>query len=72
MNDSRKIYSCYCLFDVCCLAKAKNESFQEIGLRISNHMNNSYRFLLEKGFANVTCVSHKVFVLVVCGFLMTN
>ena len=47
----------YCLFDVCCLAKAKNESFQEIGLRIANHMNNSYRILLEKGFCKChTCM----------------
>ena len=49
MNDNRKIYSCYCLFDACCLSKVKNESFQKIGLRVSTHMNKSHQFLLKDG-----------------------
>ena len=35
MNEyEKKIYSCYCLFDDCCFAKAKNETIKQLAERI--------------------------------------
>ena len=47
--EKKKLYSCYCLFDVCCLGKVKNESFQELGARVIKHMSVSSKRLLGKG-----------------------
>ena len=47
--EMREIYSCYCQFDVCCLAKLENESFQELGLRVNNQISDEYSQLLKKG-----------------------
>ena len=30
----KKTYSCYCLFDDCCLAKVKNETIKELSERL--------------------------------------
>ena len=31
---AKQIFSCYCLFDVCCVVKANNDSLHEFGVRI--------------------------------------
>ena len=50
MNGDIKICSCFCLFDTACLSKVKKESFQEIGLRISAFMTQSFNKLLERDY----------------------
>ena len=48
----RIIFSCYCFFDICCIGKANNESFQELGNRIIKHTKNQYLSLLQKGLCH--------------------
>ena len=52
MNDNSRIYSCYCLFDICAISKNNRESFQEIGVRVSNYMRKLYDQLLKNGFCS--------------------
>ena len=49
MNASRKLYSCHCLFDVCCISKFYDESFQEIGTRVSEYCKKIYENMIKKG-----------------------
>ena len=43
------IFSCYCLFDVCCLAKENDKSFEEVGKRISVFCKNRYEEMIANG-----------------------
>ena len=47
MNESRKLYSCHCLFDICCISKHYNESFKEIGTRVSEYRSKIYTLFVE-------------------------
>ena len=38
-----EMFSCYCLFDICCLAKVENESFKQMGHRAGQFMKNRNR-----------------------------
>ena len=49
MNSSRKLYSCNCLFDICCIPKFKNETFKEIGVRVSEYCSKIYQKMIKKG-----------------------
>ena len=49
MNASRKLYSCHCLFGVCCISKFKDETFQEIGVRVSSYCSNICQNMIKKG-----------------------
>ena len=33
------LFSCYCLFDECCISDYKGESFKELGDRLNKHKN---------------------------------
>ena len=43
------IFSCYCLFDVCCLAKENDKTFEEAGKRISVFCKNRYEEMIANG-----------------------
>ena len=50
MNEyEKKTYSCYCLFDVCCLAKAKNESISELSERLKIFIKLKYEEMIKNG-----------------------
>ena len=44
-----ELLSCYCLFDVCCISKIKNEEFNDLGLRLSGHISKMYANRKNKG-----------------------
>ena len=49
----QKIYSCYCLFDVCLLAKGKNDILlSSIADRITCFMEKKYAKMVEKGMCS--------------------
>ena len=45
----KKIYSCYCLFDVCCLSQAKEEDYSTLGKRIKSFMEKKSNKILKSG-----------------------
>ena len=49
MNASRKLYRCHCLFNICCISKHYNESFKEIGTRVSEYCSKIYQSMIKKG-----------------------
>ena len=44
-----ELQSWNCLFDTCLISKVKNESFQDLGNRLSNHMTEIYGGLKRNG-----------------------
>ena len=48
----KKIYSCYCLFDVCCLSESKDEDLPQLSKRIETFMRKKYERLLEEGLCS--------------------
>ena len=49
VNCNMTIFSCYCLFDVCCLAKENDKTFEEVGKLISNFCKNRYDEMIGNG-----------------------
>ena len=49
VNYNMIIFSCYCLFDICCLAKENDKTFEEVGKRISNFCKNRYEEMIANG-----------------------
>ena len=45
----KKTYSCYCLFDDCCLAKAKNETIKELFKRLHASAKIKYQEMIKSG-----------------------
>ena len=45
----KRFYSCYCLFDVCCLSEAKEEEFSTFGKRITLFMQRRSDKILKSG-----------------------
>ena len=81
MNSSRKLYSCNCLFDICCISKFKNETFKEIGVRVSEYCSKIYQKMIKKGMCrcsnriilffltvNLACSSVTLFFFIVFDF----
>ena len=52
MNASRKLYTCHCLFDICCISKFKDESFQEIGARVAKYCSKNYQTMIKNGMCS--------------------
>ena len=48
-----ELFSCYCLFDICCISKIKNEAFNDLGLRLSSHMTKMFADRKKKRFVCV-------------------
>ena len=48
----QKIYSCYCLFDDCCLSKAKNETIKQLAERIQFSMKKKYQQMIKSGLCS--------------------
>ena len=45
----KKNYSCYCLYDVCCVAKAKKDSCEELSERIDAYIKLRYKKMKTSG-----------------------
>ena len=45
----KKTYSCYCLFDDCCLGKVKNETIKELSERLHISAKIKYQEMIETG-----------------------
>ena len=45
----KKTYSCYCLFDDCCLSKAKNETINELSERLHGSAKIKYQEMIKSG-----------------------
>ena len=48
----KEFYSCYCLFDVCCLSQAKEGNFSKLGEKIKSFMRRRSDKILESGRCN--------------------
>ena len=48
--EKKKVFSCYCMFDICCLSKFKNETFQELRQRVIEKLSKELKCLMEKGW----------------------
>ena len=55
MNEyEQKMYSWYCLFDVCCLSKSKNETLSQLTERITFSMEKKYDQMIKSGLCSCT------------------